>query len=61
MTKTVEERMTRKMDGHELECALAAYAMLIERTEGKHGKHSTEAKELRHECQQLIKASKVEE
>jgi hypothetical protein len=37
------------MDGHYLECASAAYAVLIERAERKHGKHSKEVKELKRE------------
>jgi hypothetical protein len=46
--------MTRGVD-HELECALAAYGVLIERAEQTHGVNSIEAKNLRRELQQMIK------
>jgi hypothetical protein len=46
------------MVDHELECALAAYAILIERAERTHGAASAEAKKLRREMQQMIKERK---
>lgn len=40
---------------HDLECASAAYAALIERAEQDHGFHSSEAKALRREWQSYRK------
>jgi hypothetical protein len=48
------------MDGHELECALACYAILIERAERDHGKNSKEATELRKEYRDIIKKAATE-
>jgi hypothetical protein len=46
-----------EMDGHERECALAAYAILIERAEHNHGPNSKEAKELRREYRKMTAPS----
>jgi hypothetical protein len=44
-----------RMDGHELECALAAYASLIERAERNHGSSSAQASQLRREYRSIAR------
>lgn len=46
---------------HDLECAAAAYAVLIERAERDHGFHSQEAKELRRDWRDYLKRSEAGE
>jgi len=43
----------KAMNWHEFECASACYAILIERAERDHGKHSAQAKELRLEYEEI--------